>query len=85
MTAVMNTNLTICMGQMQELKESLNFLDHICLVIGDEEYAAARAKRLMSCLLDPETYKTEVVNTKIATIKSEPEEEKDNEHDKEAR
>ena len=80
----MNTNLTICMGQMQELHESLNFLDHICLVIGDEEYAA-RAKRLMSCLPpDPETYKTEVVNTKIATIKSEPaEEEKDNEHDEE--
>ena len=81
-TAVMNTNLTIRMGQMQELNESLNFLDRIRLVIGDEEYAA-RAKRLMSCLPDPETYKTEVVNTKIATIKSEPEEEKDNECDEE--
>ena len=81
-TAVMNTNLTICMGQMQELNKPLNFLDCICLVIGDEDYAARTKKLMPSSLPDPEMYRTEIVSTKTATIKSKPEEEKGNAHDK---
>jgi hypothetical protein len=61
-TAAMNTNLSIRMGQMQELNLSLNFLDRMRTIIGEDEYAATRAKQLMSCLPDPETFRTEVIN-----------------------
>jgi hypothetical protein len=68
----MNTNLTIRMGQMQELKESMNFLDRMRGIITDEEYTS-RAKKLMACLPDPETYTTEVTSTKelVMAIKTE--------------
>lgn len=71
-TALMTTNLTIRMAQMQELNLSLNFLDRMRMLIGDDEYTS-RAKKLMSCLPDPETFKMEVVNSNVATtIESEP-------------
>ena len=80
-TAAMNTNLSIRMGQMQELNLSLNFLDRMRTIIGEDEYAA-RAKRLMSCLPDPETFRTEVINLE-APIKSEPTEDNMEEQDNE--
>jgi hypothetical protein len=80
-TAAMNTNLSIRMGQMQELNLSLNFLDCMRTIIGEDEYAA-RAKRLMSCLPDPETFRTVVINLK-APIKSEPTEDNMEEQDNE--
>ena len=83
-TAVMNTNLTIRMGQMQELKESMNFLDRMRSIIGDEEYAT-RAIRLMSCLPDPETYTTEVTRSKelVTTSKATSMEDKEKEDEAE--
>jgi hypothetical protein len=77
----MNTNLSIRMGQMQELNLSLNFLDRMRTIIGEDEYAA-RAKRLMSCLPDPETFRTEVINLE-EPIKSEPTEDNMEEQDNE--
>ena len=70
-TAVMNTNLTIRIGQVQELKVSMNFLDRIRSIIGDEEYATG-AIRLMTCLPDPETYTTEVSSSEELVSTSQP-------------
>ena len=81
-TALMTTNLTIRMAQMQELNLSLIFLDRMRMLIGDDEYTS-RAKKLMSCLPDPETFKMEVVNSNVATIKSEPAGEDQNEEQEE--
>ena len=80
-TAAMNTNLSIRMGQVQELNLSLNFLDRMRTIIGEDEYAA-RAKRLMSCLPSPETFRTEVINLE-EPIKSEPTEDNMEEQDNE--
>ena len=86
-SAVMNSNLSIQMGQMQELKESMNFLDRVRAIIGDEEYAA-RAMKFMSCLPDPATYTTEVTRSKELVTMSNPssmeeEEKEDKDEDEE--
>ena len=75
---MINTNLTIQMGQMQELKESMNFLDRMRAIIGEEDYQN-RAKNLMAFLPDPKTYTTEVTRSKelMAENKKEPWEEED--------
>jgi hypothetical protein len=75
---IMNSNLTIRMGQMQELKESMNFLDRMRGIIGDKVYTT-RAKKLMACLPDPESYTTEVTSTKelVTAIKTDHIEEED--------
>ena len=66
-TALMNTNLTIRMGQMQELKESMDFLDRMRSLIGEEEYST-RAKRLLRCLPDPATYKSDVTSKPLLLV-----------------
>jgi hypothetical protein len=70
---VMTSNLTIRMGQMKELKEGWDFLDRMRVIIGEEEYAT-RAKKLLACMPDPETYTTEVTSSKdlAMAIKKEP-------------
>ena len=69
-TTVMSTNLNIRMGQMQQLKESMDFLDRFKSIIGDEEYSA-RARKLLSCLPDPETFMAEVNSKPLIQIKCE--------------
>jgi hypothetical protein len=82
---VMTSNLTIRMGQMQELKEALNFLDRMRPIIGDEEYAKL-AKKYLSFLPDPATFTNEVTSSKdlAMAIKKEPmDEEEEGENDDE--
>jgi hypothetical protein len=81
-TSVMNTNLTIRMGQMQELKESMNVLDRMRSIIGNGEYAT-RAISLMSCLPDPDTYTTEVTSSKELVTTSKPSSTEDKEKEDE--
>ena len=57
-TGRMNTNLAIRMGQMQELKESMNFLERMRPLIGEKELAD-KSIALMTCLPNPETYMKE--------------------------
>jgi thymidine phosphorylase len=57
-TGRMNTNLAIHMGQMQELKESMNFLERMRPLIGEKELAD-KSIALMTCLPNPETYMKE--------------------------
>jgi thymidine phosphorylase len=83
-TGRMNTNLTIRMGQMHELKESMDFLERMRPLIGEKEFAA-KAIVLMTCLPNPNTYRKEVTRSSFdvtaSTIKSEPDEEEEDGED----
>ena len=66
------------MGQMQGLKESMNSLDRMRAIIGEEDYQN-RAKNLMAFLPDPKTYTTKVTSSEelMAENKKEPCEKED--------
>jgi len=64
---MLKSNLSMRMGQMHELTESLNFLDRMRPLIGDDEYKE-RAKKLMDFLPDPGTYMIDLTKTSDAII-----------------
>ena len=45
----------------------MDFLDRIRSLIGEEEYST-RAKKLLYCLPDPETYKSEVTSKPLLLV-----------------
>jgi hypothetical protein len=78
-TAQVRVNLEIRLGRMHELKSQLDIYERYKSLMSDEEYAL-KAKKVLACLPDPETYMTEVSTVSVEPgIEEEGEEQEEDE------